>query len=157
MSTGVETGYKLARLATASGDYDSSPSAPGASKTNFTMDLGTNVQQITRVSFLSVGFRNNSYNVNDSGGGVNNTFSINLRGVTTDFEIKAGFYTTSTLMAAVQAAIQAEMDDTGDGDTIALAQDAITQIVSATWTNGLGSGTLILQDAGTDAGIWELL
>jgi hypothetical protein len=157
MSTGGEVGYRLARLATASGDYDIYPNAPLASKTNFTMDLGLNVQQITRVSFLNVAFRNNGYNINSTGGGANNTFAINYKGAVTEFEIKAGFYTTATLMSAMQAAIQAELDDIGNFDTFTLAQDSTTQIVSATFYNGLSDGTFSIQDASGSSGSWEML
>lgn len=158
MSSGRETGYTNSRTVTASGDHNTYAGSPDSSKTNFTINLGTNLQQVNRVSFLSVQFRNNAYNVNNEGGGKNNTFAVTVNGVTVDFAVEEGFYTTSTLMSAVQTAIQAELTSAGDGQTFALSQSALSQKVQALYGEGSsGNPTMTLEQADGKAGVWELL
>jgi len=153
--SGKETGYTFSKLVTVSGDNGSVGSV---SKTNFVINLGTNMQKITRVSICSVTFPNNAYNVNDSGGGENNSFSIDLNGTVSEFEVKGGFYTTTTLMAAVQSAIQTYLTSLGNGQTFTLTQDSITQLVTATYGAGTsGIPSIILEDPVDDGGIWALL
>lgn len=132
--------------------------AGSESFTNFRTTLGPALQRIGRVSIVSVTFPNNAYNVNDTGGGANNEFAITIDGKTTSYEVEGGFYTTTTLMAAVEAAIQATMTALGDGQTFTLAQDSITQKVTATYgagTSGVTSVTLV--DPAINSGIWYLL
>jgi len=157
--SGKEEGYTHSKLLTVSG----ADGQAGGTRTNFKINLGTNVQKVSRVSIASVTFPNNAYNVNDTGGGANNTFGfvdVNL-GEFVEFEVDPGFYTTTTLMSAVQTAINAWLSVQGYGQSITLSQDSISQLVSVTYTAGTGSSTVSLEDAKTGSttysGIWELL
>src|SRR5690348_8910876 len=117
--SGKELGYTFSKLVTIRGDERTS----GPSTTDFTYNLGNNVQRITRVSIPAVTFRNNAYNVNGSGGGRNNTFRVESGTDVLDFEITEGWYTTSTLMLAVQNAINTEFATLGNGQSVAITQD----------------------------------
>jgi hypothetical protein len=150
--SGKEAGYTYAKLVTVSGDNGSSGSIP----TNFTVNLGTNMQKVVRVSIASVTFPNNAYNVNSTGGGQNNTFAIIADGKTVDFSVEGGFYTTTSLMAAVATAINTYLTANGGG-TVALTQDPISQIVSLSYTPSGTNPTITILDALEGAGIWELL
>lgn len=152
--SGRETGYTYAKLVTVSGDNG----VPGSnSKTDFKINLGPNMQRIARISILSVSFPNNAYNVNGSGGGANNGFAIDSGGTVAEFEIDPGFYTTTTLMSAVENAVNAYLTGLGDGQSIALAQDTINQLVTITYTAGTGPASIDILDSESNSGIWELL
>jgi hypothetical protein len=151
--SGKETGYRFSKLVTVSGDKGIGPS-----KTNFVINLGMSVQCIKRVSIASVSFPNNAYNVNGTGGGANNTFSITANSITTLYTVPPGFYTTATLITAVQTAVQAYLTGLGNGQTFTLTQDSISQIVSATYNQGTSGVTFMtIQDAAGNSGVWELL
>lgn len=164
--SGKEIGYTYSKLVTVSGDNGN----PGGTKTNFRINLGNNMQKIARVSIASVLFPNNAYNVNATGGGANNTFGFADDYAANLLSVEGGFYTTSTLMAAVQDAIQGVIDP--DGDTVTLTQDVTTQLVTVSFTAAVDSNTFDLYDSGNGVndpgdpgfnpalgipGIWELL
>lgn len=151
--SGKETGYTYAKLVTVRGDGRSS----GASNTDFKYSLGNTMQKVSRISIPSVAFRNNAYNVNGSGGGANNTFAITLGVDTYEFSIDPGWYTTSTLMTAVQDAINTQLTSLGDGQSVAISQDLTTSLVEVKYTAGTGSATIILDQVDSKVGIWELL
>jgi hypothetical protein len=153
--SGKEIGYTFAKLVTVSGDNGTGDSK---SKTDFRVNLGPNMQKISRLSILSVTFPNNAYNVNDSGGGANNGFAIESDSTVHEIFLNPGFYTTATLMSAVENAVNSYLNDTyGDGRSISLAQDTLSQLVTITYTPGGGPATIDILDTETNSGIWELL
>jgi hypothetical protein len=160
-SRGRELGFEYSSLVVASG----SDGLPGSnSLTDFKINLGPTLQKICRISICSATFPNQAYNINATGGGANNMFAIGFTTTSNvaDFEVLPGFYTTTSLMAAVQTAVQAYLATFGLGETFTLAQDPISQKVVATFTEGAEAGNMILEDA-TDingvvsTGIWEQL
>lgn len=152
--SGKELGYTYDVLVTVSGDKGllGSPS-----KTNFRVNLGSTLQKIARVSIASVTFPNNAYNVNETGGGANNGFAITSGLNTYQFALDGGFYTTTTLMAAIQTAINDEFTTLGDGQTIAISQDALSQKVEIKYAAGAGPATITILDSLLNSGAWELL
>ncbi len=152
--SGRETGYTYSKLVTIRGDARTS----GDSNTDFRYNLGNTMQRISRVSIPSVVFRNNSYNVNGTGGGANNTFAVNLGLLNhLEFEIDPGWYSTATLMLAVQEAIQTQLDLLGDGQSVVITQDPLTNLVVVQYTAGTGSAIMTLAQVNFKSGIWELL
>lgn len=155
-SRGRELGFEYSSLVVASG----SDGLPGSSSlTDFRINLGPTLQKISRVSVASITFPNQGYNINDSGGGANNEFSINVNSVTSEYAVTAGFYTTTSLSVAVAAAVQAYLTSLGNAQTFTLAQDTITQKVSATYGAGAsGVNTLYLEEpAGDTTSVWDFL
>lgn len=151
--SGKEAGYTYAKLVTVSGDNGSS----GSVATNFTVNLGTNMQKVVRVSICSVTFPNNAYNVNSTGGGQNNTFAIVVNSTIVDFAVEGGFYTTTSLMTAVATAINTFLTPSHGNGSVALTQDPISQLVTLTFTPSFTNPTIELVDAQEGSGIWELL
>lgn len=151
--SGKETGYTYAKLVTVRGDGRSS----GNSNTDFKYSLGNTMQRVSRISIPSVQFRNNAYNVNGSGGGANNTYGWAAGFAPVYGTITPGQYSTSTLMAALQSQINTVLTGYGLGQSIALAQDSLTNLVTLTYTIGSGSSFTLLDIANGDTGIWELL
>ena len=149
--SGKDVGYTFAKLITVSG-ADGSPDSK--SRTDFTVNLGPNMQKIARISIVSVSFPNNAYNVNGSGGGANNGFAITG---SDDLFVPEGFYTTTTLMSAVQTLVNTYLTSLGDGQSIALAQDPTTQLVTVTYTAGAGAASIDLLDSSVNSGVWQLL
>jgi hypothetical protein len=115
------------------------------------------MQKVARVSILSVSFPNNAYNVNSSGGGANNGYAIDSGGTVAEFTVDPGFYTTTTLMSAMETAINNYLTGLGDGQSIALAQDPTNQLVTITYTAGVGPASIDLLDSEFNSGAWELL
>lgn len=153
MSTGKEIGFNFCKLLVASGDKG----LPGGTRTNFKINMGVPVQKIKRISMVSVTFPNNAYNVNGSGGGENNDFEIIIGATVYEFVVAPGFYTTSSLTAAMQSAIQAELTTLALGQTFTLTQDPLSQLVSATYNAGAGAASIQISDTSTGSGAWELL
>lgn len=152
--SGKEKGYSFSKQVTVSGDA----AVIGSSNTDFAVTLSESLQKIWRVSIESVSFPNNAYNVNATGGGTNNTFAISVGAMVHTFEVNGGFYTTSSLSSAVQTAIQAFFTSEGDGQTITLAQDTVSQKVSVTYTEGTsGESTILIERDDNKFGIWDLL
>lgn len=155
-SRGRELGFEYSSLVVASG----SDGLPGSnSQTDFRINLGPTFQKISRVSVLSITFPNQGYNINASGGGANNEFAINVNSVTSEYTVEPGFYTTTSLSAAVAAAIQAYLTGLGNGQTFTLAQDTINQKVSATYGAGVsGVNNLYLEEpADGTTSVWDYL
>jgi hypothetical protein len=154
--SGKEKGYSYSKQVVLSGDS----AQFGISNTDFTIALGENLQKISRVSLVSVSFPNNSYNINATGGGTNNTYQYTTpTGLTHTATVPAGFYTTTSLMAAIQTAMQAQFVTDGGGQTITFAQNVLTQNVEATYDQGVtGVPTLLLERVpGTTVSVWDML
>jgi hypothetical protein len=100
MSSGKDLKLNYSRLLLVSGDRAFNTSDPAYSRSNFTINLGINVQGVSRVSFISVTFPNNAYNVN-TGQEQNNTFSDQVNGSEDDYIATPGIYTTNTAMAVM--------------------------------------------------------
>jgi hypothetical protein len=150
--SGKETGYVHSKLVIVRGDQGT-----GDSTTDFRFSLGQFAQRVTRVSIPHVEFRNNAYNINSSGGGANNTWSISSGLTTYNFSVAAGWYTTSSLMSAVQDAINTTLAGLGDGQSVSLSQDATTYLVSLSYTSGTGPATITIEDRDERSGVWGLL
>ncbi len=158
--SGKEKGDLYARGLTVSGDHGVFPYAPGASKTNFTIDLGTNVQKINQISFVSIAFRNNAYNIISSGPSQNNLFGFTINGDGEYSGVNQGWWTTTQLMQDIQAQIQYQLDAAGFGQTITITQDSKTQLVSIVYDEGTsGNPTMLIgKRALSDGpGAWDLL
>lgn len=156
--TGKELGYTFARIVAVSGDQPVTTASPSYSKTNFVYNFGTNTQKVARVSFVSITFPNNAYNVNDNGGGQNNLFSFTVGAVESDLSVEGGFYTTTTLTNAVETAVQAILTSNGTGQTFTLTQDTLTQKVIATYGAGTsGNATLTIERTNGQSGVWDIL
>lgn len=153
--SGKELGYQYSKLVTVSGEARNA--GTGYSNTNFTINLGPNMQKVARVSVASVTFPNSAFNVN--GGSIaNNSFAIVVGGVTTEYTVEPGYYNTTTLMSNVQTAINTYLTTLGAGQSVALTQDSISNFVTLTYTAGSsGVATITLADTEQGSGIWELL
>lgn len=152
--SGREEGYNLSKVIIASGDKG----MPGGTRTNFSIDMGLSLQKVKRLSITNVVFPNNAWNINATGGGQNNDFAITSGVTTYEFEIPPGFYTTATLMAAVQNAINAQFVILGGTQTVLLTQDPLTQLVQITYrVVGIGPTTIQILDTQTGPGTWEVL
>lgn len=149
--SGKEVGYTYAKLVTVSGDTGA---ADSKSSTDFNVNLGPNMQKISRISIVSVTFPNNAWNINSSGGGANNRFAVTGSG---DLTIPGGFYTTTTLMSAIENKVNTYLTGLGDGQSISLSQDPISQLVTVTYTAGTGASSIQLLDASINSGAWEKL
>jgi len=152
--SGKDVGYTFAKLITISG-ADGSPDSK--SRTDFNVNLGPNMQKISRISIVSVTFPNNAYNINGSGGGANNQYNVTSGTDSKDFTVTEGFYTTTTLMSNVETAVNDWLTTLGDGQSITLTQDPTSQKVSITYTAGTGPASITIVDATVNSGIWEIL
>lgn len=111
--SGKDKGYEFTRIVRVSGE-DATPTDGATSyssrKTNFVVDFGYNLQQVKRVSVLSVSFLNTAFNIIDEPGTrSNNTFTIELDdgGTVTEmtYTIEPGFYNITQLMTVLNDAI----------------------------------------------------
>lgn len=155
--SGSDKGYshsKLVRINSAQAANSST------SLTDWIAELGTTCQQVGRVSFQSVVFNNNGYNINgQTSSDPNNEFWFQLQPSGSVYQrfIAEGFYDTSQLMTAVAA----QVATLGLGQSITLTQDPISYKISLTYnpgTSGQTSFTIIANPPGRPRGsVWTSL
>lgn len=145
--SGGEKGYvfsKLVRINSATA-LDSSKSL-----TDWVADLGTTCQQVNRVSFQSVVFNNNGYNINGSGS-TDPNYRLDFRvgnAVSGNFSaaLDGGFYDITQAMTAAASKINALIGPFG-GQSVTFTQDPISYKVSLSYNAGTsGNISFLIQD-----------
>lgn len=138
MSAGFEKRHVYSRMSRIAADL----SIDGPSNTDFVVHLGNSLQNVKRVSFVSVIFSNNAYNITTD----NNQFSYTrtTAGVPTasTITIVPGFYDLPTLLAAINSALQAD----SVLNPVLSWESAVTKYVFATMPAGLDS--FVMTDTG---------
>lgn len=138
--SGGEKGYvhsKLVRINSATA-LDSSRSL-----TDWVADLGTTCQQVNRVSFQSVVFNNNGYNINGSTSSDPNylgTMEVFDPSDVSTISVPEGYYNISQLLSFLNT----NLSNVGDGWSLVFTQDPISYKVRATWLQNASARTRFL-------------
>lgn len=151
MSSGGEKGKIFSSLVRLSGDLRTS----GPSASDFKIDYGQSLQNVSRVSFTTCEFTNNFYNISS---GINNLFLYSVvNGATTQFShlVPEGYYNIDDLLVILNAYI------TADGATDAtLMYDSIGSKKVAATAPTIGTDFIITNNAGAgnlDTTIWPMI
>lgn len=99
--------------------------------TNFSVNLGTNLQLVSKISVLQCQFTNAFYNVFQTSQKYNNAFTMITTSPTLSYNltIPPGYYSVYTLFAAIKKAVDGISGTTGT--TITFNIDSTTNIVNA--------------------------
>lgn len=136
-TSGDEKGYVYSKLVRINSGSASSKGDTGYSDTNFIVNLGSQMQNIWRVSVISVVFTNSAYNIRDNPTASPNALLRWSTAVSPGFtSIPPGFYSTAQLMSYIQNVINTFFGTFGLGQTITLSQDPISQKVLLSYNQG---------------------
>lgn len=156
-TSGDEKGYIYSKLVRINSGSAFTKDIGGYSDTNFIINLGQSVQNIWRVSILNVIFTNSAYNIRQkSTASPNATFSWSTAnsGGTVTITVPEGFYNNSQLISAVVTAVNTVLTSFGQGQSISITQNSISQTNILTYfagTSGAPSFTLLPNQNGSDS------
>lgn len=156
--SGGEKGYAFSKLVRIN---SATASKVSRSLTDWVAELGTTCQQVNRVSFQSVVFNNNGYNINGpTSSDPNYVGTMRLTSPVDLLTVSAqeGFWSVSQLLSHLNSLLS----NTGDGWTLSLAQDPVSYKIRATWLQNASLKTTFQFVANTLSqsnikSIWELL
>lgn len=103
---GTEKGYVDSKLVSADSDKGTTSIVVEEEGSSFTVDYGSLLQNVKRISVLTVQFPNNFYNIIADRNG--NLFQYIYNGTPHSFTISEGFYTVGRLMEVLETNIAAQ-------------------------------------------------
>ncbi len=143
MSTsGDEKGYVYSKLVRINSGAATTKGQSGYSDTNFVINLGQSMQNVWRVSFVNVVFTNAAYNIRSSSlNSPNNRFEYKVGATNYIGLLGAGFYNSTQLMAAISTIVNGVFSGLGQGQSLLLTQDSISNRVLLTYNKGSSAST----------------
>lgn len=149
--TGASKGANFQKIISISGSSDQI--LAGGTGTNFTVDLGSNLQLVRAVSFNTVTFPNTVYNIYNDNRGQNNTYNYNFNATTYTFTAAPGFYNLGSLLSLMNADLT-----THTGGYAQWSYNVITNTVSITATDdGIHNGIVLNYTLVPPLGLMNLL